>query len=241
MRPVLPTDHLVRDEMEILAGLVPLGRLRQVVELGCGKAEFARRLVAQWPDLHLSALEVDARQMAANRAMPAGTWERITLIEAGAQAIPLPAASIDLALMLKSLHHVPPDLLDQSLAEVARVLRPGGWFYVSEPVYDGLANEVIRLFNDEGEVRRAAYAALQRALSNGPWVVVAERFFEMPTRYRDFADFERRMVDVTFAQRCLTGELREEVRRRFERLAGHAPDGSRTFTRPMRVNLLQRA
>ena len=71
--------------------------------------------------------------------------------------------------MLKSLHHVPMALMDQALAELARVLRPCGWLYVSEPVYAGQLNELIRLFNDEGEVRAAAQAALDRAVASGRW------------------------------------------------------------------------
>jgi SAM-dependent methyltransferase len=74
----------------------------------------------------------------------------------GAQAIPFQDGSFDLALMLKSLHHVPLDLLDQALAEVHRVLRPQGLLYVSEPVFAGALNEVMRLFHDEELVRAAA-------------------------------------------------------------------------------------
>ncbi len=75
------------------------------------------------------------------------------------------AGEFDLALMHKSLHHVPLTAMDQALAEVARVLRPGGYLYVSEPVYAGPLNEIVRLYNDEGVVRAAAQAALDRALS----------------------------------------------------------------------------
>ena len=42
--------------------------------------------------------------------------------------IPFPSGAFDLVLMLKSLHHVPLAHLDRALDEVARVLRPGGWF-----------------------------------------------------------------------------------------------------------------
>lgn len=243
MNTPAPTDHLIRDELALLGSLVPLDGAN-LIELGCGAADLARRLVAAHPGATVLGLEVDARQMAKNRAQPEGTWAGIRLVEAGAEAIPAPDASFDGALMLKSLHHVPLDRLDQALAEVHRVLKPGGWLYVSEPVYDGLSNEVIRLFNDEGEVRRAAYQALMRALANsgsdGGWEMVTERFFEMPTRYRDFEDFARRMIDVTFAERHLDEATRAEVQARFERLARRGEDGQRHFTRPMRIDLLRK-
>ncbi len=37
-----------------------------------------------------------------------------------------PDASVDIVIMLKSLHHVPISLMDQALTEIARVLKPGG-------------------------------------------------------------------------------------------------------------------
>jgi SAM-dependent methyltransferase len=146
-------------------------------------------------------------------------------------------ASFDLALMLKSLHHVPLPLLAQALGEVARVLRPGGHLYVSEPVYSGPFNEVIRVFNDEGVVRAAAQAALDEALRTGSWIQVAERRFEMPVHFRDFADFEQRMMRPTFADHGIDEAKLAEVRASF---APHSGPGGAHFNRPMHVRLLQR-
>ena len=125
----------------------------------------------------------------------------------------------------------------QVFAEVRRVLVPGGWLYVSEPVYAGALNEVIRLFNDEGEVRAAAQQALDRAIAAGGWRQAEERRFEVPVRFADFAEFERRMVDVTFAERRFDDALRAAVRASFEPHMG--PDGAH-FARPMHVRLLRR-
>lgn len=175
-----PTQPLIDDEIDVLADLVPLGGQR-IIELGCGGAQLARALLARHPDSHVTGLEVDERQHAKNLAAPQAG---LTFVAAGAQAIPCADASFDLALMLKSLHHVPLPSLSRALGEVARVLRPGGHLYVSEPVYGGAFNEVIRVFNDEGVVRAAAQAALDEALRTGAWRQVAERRFEMPVRFR---------------------------------------------------------
>jgi SAM-dependent methyltransferase len=155
-----------------------------------------------------------------------------------AQAIPLGDASFDLALMLKSLHHVPRVLMAQALGEVARVLRPGGRLYVSEPVYDGALNEIVRLYNDEGVVRAAAQAALDAALRSGPWEQVAERRFEMPVQFTDFADFEQRMMRPTYADHRIDDAKLAAVRAVFEPHVGS--EGAR-FTRPMHARLLRRS
>jgi SAM-dependent methyltransferase len=161
----------------------------------------------------------------------------LRFVSAGAQEIPFPDAQFDVALMLKSLHHVPLDLMAQALGEVARVLRPRGYLYVSEPVYEGALNEVVRLYNDEGPVRAAAQAAVDAAVLAGGWVQVAERRFDMPARFADFAEFEQRMMRPTFVDHHLDDALVAKVRAAYEPHQG--VDGAR-FTRPMLVRLLQR-
>ena len=227
--------RIERDELAILAELLPLAD-QHVIELGCGGARLARDLLARYPDARVTGLEVDAIQHAKNLAAPA---ERLTFIAAGAEAIPLTQAQFDLALMLKSLHHVPLEAMDQALTETARVLRPGGYLYVSEPVYDGALNEVVRMYNDEGTVRAAAQAALDRALAapGSPWVEAAQRRFDMPVHFQDFAEFERRMMRPTFADHHITPEILERVAAAF---APHCTAQGAHFVRPMLVRLLQR-
>lgn len=233
MTTPLATPPLIHDELTVLADLVPLDHQR-IIELGCGAARLARTLLQRHPDSRVTGLEVDARQHAKNRADP---QPGLTFIAAGAEAIPLPDAAFDLALMLKSLHHVPLPLMGRALDEVARVLRPGGHLYVSEPVYDGALNEIVRLYNDEGVVRAAAQAAVDAALTTGRWQPVAERRFDMPVRWRDFAEFEQRMMRPTFADHRLDDAKIARVRAAFEPHVG--PDGAH-FTRPMHVRLLRR-
>lgn len=225
---------LVADELDLLAELVPLAG-QDILELGCGQAALARSLLARHPGSRVTGLEVDARQHAKNLAAP---QPGLQFVAAGAQAIPFADASFDLVLMLKSLHHVPRPLMAQALAEVARVLRPGGHVYVSEPVYAGPLNEVMRLFHDEGVVRAAAQAALDEALRTGVWAAAAERRFVMPVQFRDFADFERRMMRTTFSDHAIDAPLLARVQAAFALHAGAA--GGR-FERPMHVRLLRRA
>jgi ubiquinone/menaquinone biosynthesis C-methylase UbiE len=225
---------LVRDELELLQSLVDLPSHPRIIELGCGAAHLSRKLLQRHPTCTVTGLEVDGRQMAKNLLAPA---DRLAFIKAGAQAIPLPEGSFDLALMLKSLHHVPLDLLDQALSEVHRVLRPQGLLYVSEPVFAGALNEVMRLFHDEEVVRAAALAAVRKAVASGAWEQIAEVHFEMPVHYRDFAEFEQRMIAVTFVEHRLDAATLAAVRERFE---PHMTTEGAHFVRPMRINLLRR-
>lgn len=225
--------RLVIDEADFFQEVIPV-RDARVVELGCGKAAFARTLLQRGIARSVDAFEVDAAQHAANLAAPPVPGLRFGM--AGAQAIPLADGSCDAAVMLKSLHHVPMDLLDRALAEVARVLAPGGWLYVSEPVYAGDFNDIVKLFHDEGEVRAAAYAALRRAADSGVLRWEREMFFDTPLHFRDFDDFVDRIVRVTHSNIEMAPEVAGEVRRRFERF--QRADGAH-FVRQMRINLLR--
>ena len=127
--------------------------------------------------------------------------------------------------------------MDQALAELARVLRPGGWLYVSEPVYAGELNELIRLFNDEGEVRAAAQAALDRAVASGRCASAADQLFESPVGFASFNEFEQRMMRPTFADHGINAAMVARVLARY--IPHQGRDGAR-FTRPMHVRLLRK-
>lgn len=223
-----------RDELDVLSVMVPLSG-QSIIELGCGNARLARSLVQRYPTAQVVALEVDQVQHAKNLTDPQA---RIDFMSGSAEAIPWPDASFDGALMLKSLHHVPLHAMDKALAEIARVLRPGGWLYVSEPIYGGSLNEIVRLFNDEGTVRKAAQAALDRASKHDmAWGSAGDRSFAQPVRFRSWDDFAQRMLYPSFANHVITADLVEKVKTAFMPHLG--ADGA-YFVRPMHVRLLRR-
>ncbi len=97
----------------------------------------------------------------------------------------------------------------------------------------------MRHYNDEGVVRAAAQAAVDRALATqgSRWVQVVEWRFEMPVHFDDFHAFELRMMRPTYADHQLDDATVEKVRSAFQ---PHCGTGGASFTRPMHVRLLQR-
>lgn len=222
------------EEREVYDTLLTLDGVH-ILELGCGKADHSRRIATAHPTSTVLAAEVDRIQHQANLASdrPAN----LTFTDFGAQAIGLPDASVEIVMMFKSLHHVPVDLLDTALAELRRVLKPGGHAYLSEPLFAGPFNELIRIFNDEEVVRRAAFKAVCEAVTHGAFTLAGQVFFNVPVHYRDFAAFEARHLVVTYAERNVTGEQAARLRRLFETHQG--TDGVR-LTQSMRVDLLRK-
>jgi len=234
MRIQDPAATQVVEEAEVYMALLSLDGA-QVIELGCGAAAHTRVIAEIGRPASILACEVDEVQHKKNLAAT-DVPETVTFVRAGAEAIPAEDDTADVVLMFKSLHHVPMKSMDTVMRELRRVLRPGGLAYISEPVYAGDFNEVLRLFHDEGEVRRAAFEAVRRAVRDGVLELVEQRFFNTRNDFDDFADFEDRVLGVTHTEHNLSPELYEAVRRTFEGYMG--PDGAR-FVMPIRVDLLR--
>ena len=225
---------VVADEAAFLGSLVPLEGAR-VIELGCGKGDFARKLAQTTPVAAVTAYEVDKTQHRKNLESPAPA--KLAFAFGGAEHIDLPDASVDGVVMMKSLHHVPMESLDAALAEIARVLKPGAWFYASEPLFAGELNEIVRLFHDEEKVRAAAHAALKRATERKLLHEEREIFFSIPVRYDSFEQFEQNTIRATHTHHDLSPELFERVREKF---MAHMKAGGARFVRPMRANLMRK-
>jgi ubiquinone/menaquinone biosynthesis C-methylase UbiE len=229
-----PDDAPVRPEIELLGEELPLENAR-LIELGCGAAAMTRLIAERYPVAEIVATEVDSKQHAKN--LLAEPIPKVTFAAGGAERIGADDSSFDVVLMFKSLHHVPGELLDVALDEVARVLRPGGLAWISEPVYAGPYNDIMKLFHDERVVREQAFEALRRTVESGRLELERELFFRAPVKFADFAEFDRRMLQVTHTEHRLDDALLAQVRATFETHIG--PDGAR-FAQPMRVDLLRR-
>jgi SAM-dependent methyltransferase len=223
----------VLDERELI-GRLPLDGAR-VLELGCGTARQTRLLARGAKFASILALEVDRVQHALNLQLDDLPSVRFAL--GGAEDIPAGAASIDSVFLFKSLHHVPPDLLGQAFAEIHRVLAPGGLVYISEPVFGGDFNEILRLFHDEQRVREAAFNATRAAVGSDLFELVSQTFFRAQVRYRDFAEFEQKVINVTHTKHRLSPALLARVRAKFE---AHMVEGGADFLAPFRVDLLKK-
>lgn len=95
----------------LVEGLDPAGR---VLDVGCGSGPARPPEARWWVGLDRSGGELARAEVAGRRP----------LVRGDATRLPLPTGSVDVVTAALSLMLVQP--LDQALAEVARVLRPGG-------------------------------------------------------------------------------------------------------------------
>jgi ubiquinone/menaquinone biosynthesis C-methylase UbiE len=208
---------------------------KHILELGCGSAEITRNIASSGTGRSVTALEVD--EIAHEKNLQISDLPNVTFGLSGAQDIPLQDESVDVVFMFKSLHHVPLELMYPSMQEIRRVLKPGGLAYISEPVFAGDFNEILRLFHDEQKVREAAFEVLVKAVDDGLFNLIEETFFNSPMRFENFAEFEKNTIKATHSYHSLDDELYQLVKQRFEQHVG--PDGAH-FLMPMRIDLLQK-
>ena len=90
---------------------------RRVLEVGCGRGELAERIAGELGS-EVVGLDQSERMVALTRA------RGVEALVGDVQELTFPDASFDAAVAAWMLYHVPD--LDRALAELARVLRPGG-------------------------------------------------------------------------------------------------------------------
>lgn len=221
-------------ESVIYNRVLPLDN-KHIVELGCGYAHKTRDIATSGINREITALEVDTIAHESNLQLD--DLPNVRFVLSGAQAIPLDDEAADIVTMFKSLHHVPVELMEPSIREVWRVLKPGGLAYISEPVYAGEFNAILSVFNDEQAVRKAAFDAVRNAVDAGMFTLVEQLFFNTPRRFRDFAEFENNVINVTHNDHVVDEKLLQRVKTLFEK---HLDDDGALFWTPVRVDLLKK-
>jgi len=228
-----PGAYQTTTERELMEELLPLDGVR-VLELGCGAAWTTRQLAESYPASRFIATEVDRLQHAKNLQLELPNVEfRLE----GAQAISEPDASVDIVWMLKSLHHVPAQLMQRAMGEIVRVLKPGGLAWFAEPVYAGPFNDLMSLIHDEKVVRDLAFRSIVSLLESGVMELQAERFINVPGSYADWEAFASRFLDVTHTELSIDDAGYERIRARFMR---HMTEDGAHFMKPHRIDLLRK-
>ena len=204
-------------DFEQLAAALDL-RGKTIVDVGCGDGAFVRRLRAAGADA--IGIEVSADAVAHARAADLdGCYLRGT-----AEALPLEDASVDIATLMLSLHHVPDPRA--AFPELARVVREHVW--IAEPLPHGDFFELMRPVDDETAVRANAQRALAAQTHFEP---EATTHYDVTFAIDSFDEFKRRVLAADPERTARFTRLEAALRRAF------TPGD---FTVPMRADLLRR-
>jgi SAM-dependent methyltransferase len=222
---------------EVVSDLTMLERLivpggKDVVDIGCGAGGLVRELTGL--GARVVGVDVSDQQLAAARARDDQGGARYLV--GRAQELPLQDGTIDVAVFMRSLHHVPPADLVSALAEAARVLRPGGVVYVAEPLAEGDYFQLVSLVDDETAVRAAAQHALAKAASAG----LRRRTtvdYDVAIAVTDIESLRLRVVSSDPARAPVFDAHVADLEQALATL-GEPAEGARMFLQPMRADLL---
>lgn len=209
---------------------------KTILELGCGNATMTKKLATTGFNRKIIAAEIDEIQHQKNLELDV---ENIEFIYCGAQEIPLEDNSIDFICMFKSFHHIPKELMFQSLKEIKRVLKPNALAYISEPLFQGNQNKLISLFHDEKIVREDAFEAIKLFVDNEEMKLFRELFFQTPIDYANFEEFKLKQMNLTYNETIEDTSLYVNVQKAYDSFAQE--DGKTSFMKPFRVDILQKS
>jgi len=102
-----------------------------VLDIGSGTGTLLAALAARHPAAHLAGLDADGRMLARARTK-LDAAPRVLLLQAYAQALPFRSAAFDVVVSTLIFHHLPTPVKRMALAEVRRVLKPGGRFLLAD-------------------------------------------------------------------------------------------------------------
>ena len=115
-----------------------------VLDLGAGTGTLAIWLKQRCPEARVTALDADPQALSIGRRKAADARCAIEFVEAYSTELPFPPDSVDVVLSSLFFHHLARADKRKTLAEVRRVLKPGGalhvadWGKASDPVMAAL-------------------------------------------------------------------------------------------------------
>lgn len=109
-----------------------LHREDHILDLGCGTGTLTLLLKSQCPSAHVAAIDADPQIIGIARDKAARAGLDISFHQVMSEALPFPDASFDHVFSSLLFHHLTRDQKLGTLAEVLRILRPGGRLHIAD-------------------------------------------------------------------------------------------------------------
>jgi ubiquinone/menaquinone biosynthesis C-methylase UbiE len=153
-----------------------------VVDAGCGTGDLVRWMTNK----SASVIGVDTAAMIARAEQNPRAGEESYLV-GSAEELAFGDGSRALLTYFASLHHGPRNEMPRALGKCLEILKPGGAaIFLGRLEEEGSHYEIVRLVDDETEIRALAYNAIKSVVSLGFRPTIEEFFYVE----RSFADYQ---------------------------------------------------
>ena len=151
--------------------------VRTILDFGSGIGNAVQPLLASFPEAELTCLDVSAQSLAVSRE---ANGDRPAYRLYDGRTVPFADGAFDLAFTACVFHHIPESEHVALLAELRRVLRPGGLFVLFEHnPWNPLTRHVVASCPFDANAVLISAPAMKRRLK-------AAGFGQVETRYRIF-------------------------------------------------------
>ncbi|MEZ5994788.1 MAG: class I SAM-dependent methyltransferase [Hyphomonadaceae bacterium] len=116
----------------------------KLLDLACGNGRFLRQVLEARPRIQATGLDLSPAYCAEARAR-LERWPQVEIVTGAAEQAPFEAASFDAVTCIYLFHELPPRVRRDVIAEVARVLKPGGVFILADSIQTGDAPDLDRM------------------------------------------------------------------------------------------------
>lgn len=116
-------------------------RGQTLLDVACGNGRFLETVMDHYPRLQATGLDLSPNYTGAARQR-LSAWSHVEVLHEAAEAMPVADVSQNIVVSVFLFHELPEEVRPKVLAEIARVLAPGGLFILCDSVqfddYDGL-------------------------------------------------------------------------------------------------------
>jgi ubiquinone/menaquinone biosynthesis C-methylase UbiE len=119
-------------------------RTVKLLDVASGNGHFLAQIMAAFPRLPATGLDLSPAYCGEARAKLAA-WQQVEIVNGAIEQAPFEDGSFDAATCIYLFHELPPRIRRGAIAEIARIVRPGGVFVLADSIQTGDADDLDRM------------------------------------------------------------------------------------------------
>jgi ubiquinone/menaquinone biosynthesis C-methylase UbiE len=175
-----PSHRVMIKRIRELAG----DRPAKMLDVGCGTGLFASKVHGALPHVEVCGVDLVSDMLAKGHARWRLHRAHVLPVQGDSERLPFASASFDIVTCANSFHHYPRQ--DRAVAEMRRVLRPGGRLMIIDGYRDGIWGWFIYdvcVAGVEGEVHHASARRFRDLMAQAGLHAIAQRIYHGPAPF----------------------------------------------------------